>query len=169
MVRRVFLWIPGFLATVVLPAAAWAHEAAPVCAAPVAAMGELAPWSRPTPQATGSEALLPEIRVGRAVTLALHPADAVSYPSPPPKPGGNGGLLDLRIARAGTYRVALGTAGRVDLVRDGKTVESIGHGHGEPCTGIRKIVDFALTPGRYILAISAIAEDGTQVLVVRKP
>lgn len=166
MTRAGFLMISAFLAALAAPA--WASE----CPAPVAPTGELAPWTGPVPLSSASDAAHlshSAIRPGQAVTLALHPADRVAFPAPPGKSGGNGGLAELTIAEAGTYRVALGTSAWIDLMHGGKAVASIAHGHGAPCTGIRKIVDFPLEPGRYVLAISANQDARTQVLVAKKP
>ena len=79
------------------------------------------------------------------------------------------GLVRLDVAEAGTYRVAMGSAGWLDLVRSGEVAVSIAHGRGPDCTGIRKLVDFQLTPGRYTLQIAANGEPQTTVLVARLP
>lgn len=172
MARRIFLLVSGFCATVALVPAASAAEAPPECTAPVAPAGELASWASPAPLNSANYASqLPEAQIhpGQAIQLGLHPVGAVKFPVAPGKPGGNGGLAELTIAEAGTYRVALGTAAWIDLSQDGKAIESTTHGHGEECTGIRKIVDFPLKPGRYVLAISANLDMRTQVLVAKKP
>ena len=41
----------------------------------------------------------------------------------------------------------------VTVKRDGKIVKSATHGHGPACSGIRKMVEFDVTPGRYLLQI----------------
>jgi hypothetical protein len=49
---------------------------------------------------------------GKAAAVALLPTPEVHYPLRPEKPGGSvshGGLLALEVARAGTYRVAIGS------------------------------------------------------------
>lgn len=170
--RAFFLGLSVLAGSGLSATAAWAEEATPECAAPAAPKGELAPWSQPVPLTSANyDTQLPEaqMRVGQAVELTLHPVGAVRFPVAPGKPGGNGGLAELTIAEAGTYRVALGTGAWIDLVQDGKAVESTAHGHGEACTGIRKVVEFPLTPGRYVLAISANLDMRTQVLVAKKP
>lgn len=173
MARGVFLSMAALLATVALPAPGWAEEAPPECAAPVAPTGELAPWSREAAALNSANYVsqLPQaqIRPGERIELGLHPVGAVKFPITPGKPGSNGGLAELTVAEPGTYRVALATGAWIDLVQDGKALESTAHGHGEACTGIRKIVDFALTPGQYVLAISANLDMRTQVLVAKKP
>jgi hypothetical protein len=48
-------------------------------------------------------------------------------------------------------------------------VKSTAHGHGPNCTGIRKMVDYRLTPGPYILQISANGQPQMTVLLARLP
>lgn len=156
--------------------AAEAQEAAqPACTAPVAPTGELAPWTTPSPlQAAGSEAGIASasLPIGRAARLALLPTPDVRYPLRPEKPGGSvshGGLVRIDVQEAGTYRVALDSAAWIDLVRDEQAVRSTAHGHGPHCTGIRKMVDYPLTPGPYILQISANGQPQMTVLLARLP
>lgn len=170
MARSVFLLVSAFLAAA--PVAAWADELPPECPVVVKPAGELAPWASPAPlNSANYVSQLPEaqLRPGQAVELGLHPVGAVKFPVAPGKPGGNGGLAELEVSEAGTYRVALSTAAWIDVAQDGKALESTAHGHGEKCSGIRKIVEFALTPGRYVIAISANAGMQTQILVAKNP
>lgn len=161
--------------TLVLPSLAHAQEAVPGCSSPVAATGELTPWNTPRQQQASvrpSQISGSAIAVGEAVRLSLLPTPQVRYPVRPEKPGGSvsfGGLLRLDVIEAGTYRVALASAAWIDLVRDGKALSSGAHGRGPECTGIRKMVDFQLTPGRYTLQIAANGEAETRVLVARLP
>jgi len=150
-----------------------AREVSGTCVAPLAPTGELAAWASPVPLAAAGSAehvghaALP---VGQAATVALRQTPDVRYPLRPEKPGGSvsyGGLIDVQVVEAGTYRVALGSGAWIDLVRDGKAVGSIGHGHGPECSGIRKMVDFPLESGRYMLQIAANGAPQVSVLVVR--
>jgi hypothetical protein len=96
----------------------------------------------------------------------------VRYPLRPEKPGGSvsyGGLVQIDVREAGAYRVVLDSAAWIDLVRDEQAVKSTAHGHGPHCTGIRKMVDYPLTPGRYTLQISANGQPQMTVLVARVP
>lgn len=109
---------------------------------------------------------------GRAATLTLAPTPTVKYPLRPEKPGGTvsfGGLAGFTVKQAGTWRVALGAGAWIDVVKDGKAAVSVAHGHGPDCTGVRKMVDYQLTPGVYILQIAASAETALTVLVTRLP
>ncbi|MBS0473881.1 MAG: hypothetical protein JSR28_01880 [Proteobacteria bacterium] len=146
-----------------------------VCTAPVAPTGELAPWATPVAMtAAASDAATARARlpVGQAARLTLLQTPEVRYPRRPEKPGGSvshGGLVRIDVAQAGTYRVALGSAAWVDLVRGGKAAVSINHGHGPDCTGIRKMVDYKLQRGRYSLQVAANGEPAVTVLVARLP
>ncbi|WP_232476227.1 homogentisate 1,2-dioxygenase [Flavisphingomonas formosensis] len=167
------------LAALMLPAAAMAQEtpeARPDCStARPAFPAALAGWSSPSPLAAaarssdlGKATIVP----GNAFTVALRSTGDVRYAIRPEKPGGSvsyGGMLRFTIAEAGTYRIALGSGAWVDVVRDGTSVQSTAHGHGPICTGIRKMVDFSLTPGRYILQIAANGAPSLALMLARLP
>lgn len=164
----------GFTALVAAPL--MAQETAPAaCTAPIAPTGELAPWANPAPLAAAdSEGRTSRARlaIGQAARLTLLQTSEVRYPLRPEKPGGSvsfGGLVRIDVREAGTYRVAVGSAAWIDLVHGRQAVTSSAHGHGPDCTGIRKMVDFPLTPGRYTLQIAANGEPQTTVLVARLP
>ena len=150
--------------------------AAPKCpqeAEPLPA--ELTPWTAATPMTAAAkpeDANRAEIKVGLAVTAALFHTPEVTYAARPVKPGGSvayGGLLQIVIAEPGTYRVALGNASWVDVVREGVKVKSVGHGGGPSCSGIRKMVDYPLQKGNYSIQLSAGGDAQTGVLVVKLP
>lgn len=84
-------------------------------------------------------------------------------------PTSKGGMLRLAVAKAGTYRVALGAAAWIDMVKRGTTLTSVAHDHGPACSGVRKMVDFALMPGAYVLQIEGSKDAVAPVLVTRLP
>lgn len=55
------------------------------------------------------------------------------------------------------------------MVRDGAAVVSVGHGRGPACSGVRKMVDFALEPGRYVLQIAGNGGQSLPVMIARLP
>jgi hypothetical protein len=150
-----------------------AQSTCPAGAAPLPAA--LAAWPDRVPLQAASDAAAlasAQIEVGQAIDAALHPTPEIHYAQRPEKPGGSvsfGGLFALTIEQTGTYRVALGSAAWIDLTRDGKAVASTAHGRGPECSGIRKMVDFSLTPGDYVLQISANGTNTTPLLVTRLP
>jgi hypothetical protein len=143
------------------------------CSSMVQPTGELAPWSKAVPLvAAGDARQQPLLAVGQAADVDLLLAPKVHYPLQPQKPGGPvsyGGLIGIEVREAATYRIALSSGAWIDLVRDGKAVTSVAHGHGPACTGVRKLVDFPLTPGRYTLQLGASSEAQMKVLVARLP
>jgi len=163
------------------PACAAAQQAPAPCPAPVAPAGELAPWAqaRAMPAAhTAAELPQATLAIGQAARLALAPAAETAYVLPPERaapPATFGGMVRFSVAQPGTYRVALGTAAWIDVVTGGGTVAGGGavpssaHGHGPACTGIRKIVDFALQPGDYTIQLSGSAAPEATLLVAAKP
>lgn len=155
------------------PHVAFAAEEAPTCTAPGVLPPELAAWGQPVARKAAAGVPGTALVMGQAALVSLLQTPAVTYPLRPEKPGGSvsyGGLLQVSVATRGTYRVALGSPAWIDLVSaDGRAVESLAHGHGPACTGIRKMVDFALEPGVYTLQISANGGSDSQVMVIRQP
>jgi len=107
---------------------------------------------------------------GQAATVRLSPQRDLVYPAPPPltrPPANHGAILGIDIDEPGRYHVALGTRGWIELVRDGAPVPAVGHRHGEPGSGIAKIVDYDLLPGHYVIALSGMADDEATITVAR--
>jgi hypothetical protein len=139
--------------------------AAPVCTAIVAPPAGLEAWSV-APGMTGDV-----IAPGKNIALTLEPIDSVTFSLPlerKPAAGTFGGVYHVTVATAGTYRVALQNGAWIDLVRDGKSLTSVAHMEGAPCSGIRKIVDFALQPGTYIMQLSGAKTAQTRILIATK-
>ncbi len=109
---------------------------------------------------------------GKGADVALLPTPDVVYPVRASRPGGSvshGGLLGFAVTQAGTYRVAIGSGAWIEVVRDGQALVSTAHSPGPACTGVRKMVDFALTPGAYLLEIAGNGTPGLSVLVTLLP
>jgi hypothetical protein len=139
--------------------------AAPVCTAIVAPPAGLEAWSV-APGMTGDV-----IAPGKNIALTLQPVDGVTFPLAPgrqPGAGTFGGVYHVTVATAGTYRVALQNGAWIDLVRDGKSLTSVAHMEGPACSGIRKIVDFALQPGTYMLQLSGAKIAQMRILIATK-
>ncbi|MGK6317976.1 homogentisate 1,2-dioxygenase [Sphingomonas sp. DT-204] len=167
---RILAAVAAAVATVPPAAAAQSRPACPATPAPPPA--EFAGWAAPAAaNAAASLDTVAPVAVGQAARLELAAADKVGFAHPPEKaaqPGGYAGLVALDVAKAGRYRVALGAPAWIDLVRDGGVEKSVAHGHGPACTGIRKIVDFDLQPGRHVLQLSG-APAAEVVLMVAGP
>lgn len=76
-------------------------------------------------------------------------------PVRPDDDGVHGGIVAFDVAWRGIYRVALGSGAWIEVVSGTRARQSVGYVHGPECSGIRKVVDFELSPGRYLLQLSA--------------
>lgn len=177
MVAARGIWLTGMMAFMVSVGPARAQTmvqpACPTGASAPALPAELSGWLTPREVKAASNAdglSAAAIKVGEAAETALLQTPTVTYVSRPEKPGGSvsyGGLLQFAVQDAGTYRVALGSGAWIDVLHNGAAVTSTAHGHGPDCSGIRKMVDFALEPGTYVLQLSANAGEKLPVMVAR--
>lgn len=156
------------------PALAQAQHAA--CAPGGAALpAELAGWATRHPLTAATQAnAVPgaTLDIGRGIDAVLSPTPQVRYAVRPEKPGGSvsyGGLFTVTVDQPGTYRVALGSAAWIDMLKGDQVITSTAHGHGPECSGVRKMVDFSLTSGRYTLQIAANGEATLPLMVARLP
>ena len=143
-----------------------AQMAAPApCATPAPPPPEFVGWEKRAALADGGT-----IAIGQsaALTLASAPRFAVT-PGHAPAAGTFGATLRFTVATAGTYRVAVGSAVWIDVVRAGASLTSTAHDRGPACSPVRKIVDFRLAPGVYALQVSGSATPSVGVMVVRAP
>ena len=147
-----------------LPAAAFAAPAekpAAACPAEPVLPPELAGWSRDASSKTiyayGDDLGADWSPLGPARTaLPLHKFESLRYgmaPERKPDVSNFGGMIPIDVKKPGRLNVALDAGAWIDLVRDGTVVKSVTHGHGPACSGIRKMVEFDVTQGRYQLQI----------------
>lgn len=136
---------------------------APACPATPVLPPELSDWARSvsgdTFYAYGAprEAGFPTLGAART-ELPLHKFESLRYwiaPERKPDPFKYGAMVPIEVKKPGRLVVALDAGAWIDLVRDAKFVVSAKHGHGPACSGIRKMVEFDVAPGRYILQISS--------------
>ncbi|WP_447761181.1 homogentisate 1,2-dioxygenase [Sphingopyxis panaciterrae] len=136
---------------------------------------ELADWASRnavTAAVDATFATAAPLAIGRAADAALKPSADVKFAVTPGKTGegeSNAGLLAFTVETAGSYRVALGAGAWVDVAKDGAALVSTAHGHGPQCSGIRKMVDFSLTPGTYLLQIAASPKPSIAVMIAKLP
>ena len=126
-------------------------------ATPVALPAEYAGWSAGVPVAAAAEPAAvgdAMLTVGRGARASLQPAAALKLPVVPKRAGSHGGLFAFEAASPGRYRVALGAGAWVEVVANGAALASVAHGHGPACSAVRKIVDYDLKPGRYLLQVT---------------
>ncbi|MGF7149198.1 hypothetical protein FHS96_002840 [Sphingomonas zeicaulis] len=165
---RLRLWSGMMLMAAAMPVAASAQKtpaapeaAAPACSAkPAPLPDDLIGWTAPATDRAMTK-YYPDAHLlrGLATRVSLYPVEKVAFlvkPAKPVAPGTHGGLMAIRVERAGRLKVALDGRAWVDLVVGPKRwapVASAAHGHGPDCSGIAKIVEFDVVPGRYVLQI----------------
>ena len=168
------LLLPSLALLLTSPAAAQETPSAS-CPAQVAPTGELSAWTQPGTLVAARDTNHTDaagIEVGKAATLTLLPTRRVAYPVRPGKRARSstfGGLIQFDVAQPGTYRIGLGSPAWIDVVKNRQGFTSSGHEHGPACSGIRKVVDFPLTPGRYTVQLSGNPTNETKVVVARRP
>lgn len=131
------------------------------CPAGAALPPELADWSRDASSKTiyayGDDLGADWSPLGAARTaLPLHKFESLRYgvaPERKPDVYKFGGMIPIDVKKPGRLIVALDAGAWIDLIRDGAVVKSVTHGHGPACSGIRKMVEFDVTQGRYQLQI----------------
>ncbi|WP_044559870.1 hypothetical protein [Azospirillum sp. B4] len=110
----------------------------------------------PVTAATGPGSI-PAIMPGTPARITLAPKEGVTLAVTPTKPVEDktyAGTVAFVVPAAGPYRVALDVGAWIDVVADGKSLDSTSHRHGPNCSGIRKVVDFGLAAGTYQLQLS---------------
>ncbi|KTT71414.1 hypothetical protein [Sphingomonas endophytica] len=151
------LLLPLLLGALPLPGQDAATDATCATVRPAFPTG-LEGWSVRMPLDAGSSTRnAPVLVIGRAAELRLTAGERLTpavAPAHVPEAGTGGGLALFQVARAGTYRIALGQPAWIEVVRAGKALPAAAHGHGPACTGIRKMVDYRLSPGRYVLQLT---------------
>lgn len=107
--------------------------------------------------------------VGTAYRLELGPSPRSEASKAVDADGSFNGFAPLRIDRAGRYGVALSHAAWIDVTRGKEAaLRSIAHGHGPACSTIRKVVDFDLSAGTYLVQIGNSPAAEVKVMIVRR-
>ncbi|MFT8718920.1 hypothetical protein [Acetobacter sp.] len=109
------------------------------------------------------------LKPGQAAQLTLQHTGEMQYALRPTEPGGkvsSGGMVAFDAPAAGTYRVMMNVRAWLDVVHDGKAVDSVHHQHGPACSGIGKMVDFPLPAGRSVIQLSGSGKPVAEIMVV---
>ena len=129
------------------------------CKAPDASLpAALAGWSTPGDTLATDKAVSLDTVDG--ATLKGLPAGS--------KPG-RAAIVAFRVAKAGTYGIALDQPGWIDVLpgaEGGEALTSVAHGHGPDCSTIRKIVRFQLAPGSYRAVVSGLSQAKAKLMLV---
>jgi CxxC motif-containing protein (DUF1111 family) len=90
----------------------------------------------------------PAVKPETLYALRLLPQEQVNLVAPPSKTsiadGASAGMVRFRVARSGTYRVALDLGFWVDVIADGKPIASTDFSGSPDCRAPRKVVMYAL-------------------------
>jgi len=166
------------IAALMMPPAVAAAPAKPAEACPANPVlpPELADWSRNVSSKTiygyGEPRDIGWPALGAARTeLSLHKTESIRYwiaPEREPDVFKFGGMVPIDVKKAGRLVVALDGGAWIDLVHEGAVVKSATHGHGPACSGIRKMVEFDVTPGRYLLQIVNAPSDKIRAMAVMR-
>lgn len=134
-------------------------------------------WASPAHQmqasAGGAADMVPLLPVDRPAEVRLLPAGAVALPVAPGQARtpdkAHAGLVRITIPQAGTWRLAASTPVWIDVVSGRTPVASSGHGRMAPCTSLRKVVEFPLAAGDYLVQLSGNPGPDLRLLLTRKP
>lgn len=174
--RSILIGLAGCAALSSAAAQAQDAPAASVCAQTDAALpAELIGWThrQAMPGAAKITALKgATLALGKGVDAVLPMTGKITYLAPPRKPDGlknHGGLFQFSVDREGSYAVALGASAKIDLLKDKVTIAPTSRVDGPSCSTIRRVMDFKLTPGTYVLQVSAYADDRLALMITRRP
>ena len=141
------------------------------CSTPAAVPAQLAGWSAMTPVTASAEAPgAPSVTFGRGLRVTLSANERLRFARPPLKAGAaatSGGMIAVTVETAGRYRIALGDSAWVDVITGTTAVDSVAHDHGPACSPIRKMVDFDLVPGRYLIQLAGSKSATLPLMIVR--
>lgn len=150
-------------AAAALSSGAWAADACSSFKWNVAREVQLFATAPTTVSASTDGAKAPQIRTSTLYALELQPQNEVRYVAPPSKPmlgdGAFGGLVKFKVAAAGQYRVAIDSGFWLDVVHDGKPLQSVDFNGSRDCAGPRKIVVYELPAGAELTLQMAQATD----------
>jgi hypothetical protein len=110
---------------------------------------------------------------GRRYDATLVPQDQMKFPVPPARsrggPDAKAGLLLFRSGKAGRYRIALTSRHWIDVLHQGKAVESVAHQDGSGCEWVHKVVEFELPANLMLVLQLSGASDEKVGLVITAP
>ena len=119
--------------------------------------------AKPVTAAAKPDVPMPQLQIDELYELKLAPQSTVSYRIPPAKPtvdaSAHGGLMRLRVARSGLYRISITSGHWIDVTVDDQLVKSKDFQGSHSCARPHKIVEFELPANReLILQLSGATE-----------
>lgn len=123
-----------------------------------------ASWDKPLRyQAARPPAMKFALKPDTSYELTLSPQDQVKFPVGQVTRKGHAGVAAIDIARAGTLTVMISNRTFLDLARDGAVLNLIAEPGHPDCPGVRKALNFTVTPGRYLIQLSGSEERVTKL------
>lgn len=107
----------------------------------------------------------------KAISLRLRPAASVELPAPPtstPKAEDAeryAGFVRFDNIPEGHYQIAISDHGWLDVVQEGKALESTGHTGSPKCSDLRKSVRFEMASGPFALQIYGARGDTIRIAI----
>lgn len=121
------------------------------------------------PAASGATLSAPP---AKAISLALLPSESVKFAlAPTGKPKGDaaktfGGLVTFEgVPAAGLYQVSLSGPGWIDVIQDGKALETVAHTGKSDCEGLRKSLRFNIGAGPFVVQLNGVQSESVKLAV----
>ena len=115
----------------------------------------------------------PELVPDQPLALRLKPAAAVTFSQAPGQvrkaDTAHGGLVSVRVPAEGTWRIAASGPVWIDVIGPAGPVAASGHGRMAPCTSIRKVVEFPLPAGLWLVQVNGNPGPELRLMLSRAP
>jgi hypothetical protein len=112
----------------------------------------------------------PALKIADSVTVTLEPTPGYSLAkmvTPNSAVMTYQGVATLRIEKGGRISIALGSKARIDLLKRGIVLTSVGHRHStSTCPNIAKIVSFMVKRGVYTLRLTDAMSEEVHIMAV---
>lgn len=113
----------------------------------------------PVSMASDAEGELPTITLDEPYEITLHPQSEVAFSVEPSRvmlaEGSYAGFMDISVPTSGRYRFSFSGESWVDMVADGRTLDTTLFAGRHGCNPLRKLVDYDLEAGQnYMLMLS---------------
>ncbi|CAI3939188.1 unnamed protein product [Commensalibacter communis] len=159
----------------IVPVQSYAHESHTMHTDPThceAPPKEMSSWKEPSSISaakTSEELSHSTVTINQAVQASLFPTRTVKFVVNPEERGGSvsfAGMVQFNVPTQATYRIITDSRPWVEMVKDGKTIESSKHQHGSKCLGMEKVLDFPLSPGQHTIEFTANGKDTIKFIIV---
>lgn len=133
-------------------------------------------WAKPPAvgdAAADAAAPRAELLPDQPIALRLRPTAEVVFVHQPGQmrkvDNAHAGLVSVRVPAAGTWRIAASGPVWIDLIGPAGPVASTGHGRMAPCTSLRKVVEFPLPAGRWLVQLNGNPGPQLRLMLSRAP